>query len=272
MSEPITDDQANEALNEIMGIADDEGEASGETKEAEPAAEAAAPAEPAAEETQVETTEEVHTDDLDSLRARNEELETAATAAETRFQERLKAHQERTVANEQILHDKFLRKSTVSDRALKMLRATRTEEGAEQTEVDQVIRELEGTMNPASASYVAPEPTPMATEDQTLVLNHFLNEKDMTSTEADEFGTWMRTEAQNVMSPQEQAVASESIGGFLRLAHGRWRDVVHEKEKENTRSDAVGAVKSVQHTQRQAARAAKALAAASESGATLEAY
>ena len=76
--------------------------------------------------------------------------------------------------------------------------------------------------------------------------------------EGEEFGQWIQREAPTVMTQAEQNVAGDSLDGFLHLAHNRWKQGAREKEKEQTRSDAVGAVKSVQRTQREAARAASA--------------
>jgi len=255
--EEVTEEQAGEALQQLtlQGL-------ESEDELDEPVAEPSAPAETATEQEPQETVqaqEEVTEDagdDVESLRKRNEELESATKEAEKRFNERLEALKQRTSSNEQILRDRYLRKSTVADKALKVLRATRSDAGVSEAEVDQAIREMEGTLNPASASYAPPEPSPMANEDQALVLNSFLNEQGMTVAEAEEFGKWVSGEATTAMSPAEQAVASQSLDGFLRLAHTRWQQSVHDKEKESKRDDAVGAVRAVQRTQREAARAA----------------
>jgi hypothetical protein len=72
----------------------------------------------------------------------------------------------------------------------------------------------------------------------------------------------MQTEAASTMSPAEQAVAGESLGGFLRLAHLRWNESMAAKAKEVKRDDAVAAVRVVQRTQRAAARASASTTAA----------
>jgi hypothetical protein len=248
----VTEEQASDALREIM------------TKDSLEVVEPTqAPVEQSA---QTETTPEAEApvetpvaqaDDLRSLEERQPEADQVLKEAEDRFNLRLEALKRRNAENEQILRDRYLRKSTVADRALSVLRATRSEGGVPEADVDQAIREMEGTMNPQSASYVPPQQqAPQATEDQALVLNSFLNEKGMTLDEADEFGRWIRSDAEGVMSPAEQAVANQSIDGFLRLAHNRWQDGIAQKQREAKRDDAVGAVRSVQRTQREAARAA----------------
>jgi hypothetical protein len=262
----ITDDQANEALGQIMAEATGTAPPAAEEAAPEQSTTATAPVETGAvtatEGDAVEVTTEAPADDLESLMRRNEELQAEQKAANERFDAQLEAIRQRNAANEGILADRYRRKATVADRALKTLRATRTEDGVSEQDVDRVIREMEGTMHPDSTSYATPEASPMANEDQALVLNSFLNEQRMTAEQADEFGKWIRSDATTVMSPTEQAVANESLGGFLRLAHVRWQEAVHEKEKEATRNDAVGAVRSVQRTQREAARAASAPASA----------
>jgi hypothetical protein len=258
-TEKVSEDQANEALQQIMNPdgASDSGvpQPQAETATEPPVEEAAAPpAETEAETPPAEEAAEVvetTSDDIESLRQEMRERE-------ERFGERLRVQQQRSEQNERILRDRFLQKSTAADRALKTLRATRTEAGVSEAEVDQVIRETEATMNPQSASYAPPQQAPAATDDQALILNNFLNERGMTQQEADEFGRWIQTDADKVLTPTETAVANESIGGFLHIAHGRWQEGIREKEKETRQTDAVGAVRSVQRTQREAARAASA--------------
>jgi len=263
--EQISDEQAEEALHHLTHSEIDETPEEEVTEPevvaSEPSVEVTAPAEPAVADATEEMTVEVADDDLASLKARNEELTAQVEAVEKRNEARLKAQQERSVANEQILRNRFLQKSTALDKARQVLQATRSEAGVSEADVDAVIRELEGTMNPQSASYAPPPPQPqqqMANDDQVLVMNNFLSEKGMTAEEADRFGMWITNDAPTAMSQQEQSVAGESIGGFLRLAHSRWQDGVREKENEGKRNDAVGAVRSVQRTQREAARAASA--------------
>ena len=260
--EEVTEEQAEVALQQLLRP--EESETAQPVPEPTPteetvgAAEARAEsAEPAAEATE-EPAEEV--DDVVLLKQRNEELEAQNKAIEDRYDSRLKALQNRTAASEKILRDRYLRKSTAADRAREVLQASRTEAGAAEADVERVIQELDGTMHPSSASYAAPEsqmgPTMALTEDRALVLNGFLNEKGMTLEESDKFGKWIRSEARSQMTEAEQAVAGQSLDGFLRLAHSRWQEGSREKEKKAQTDDAVEAVKSVQRTQRQAAKAA----------------
>jgi len=258
--ESTTVDQANEALQRVMGI-----EPEPEQSEPAPVAVKEAPVEPSVETT--EPTEEVAapqetgeapSDDIESLKTRLGEYETRIAEKEKQFEERWKAFHERSTQNEQILRDRYLRKSSTADRALRVLKATRTEQGVPEAEVDTAIRELESTMNPQSASYAPPtyQAPSSFQEDQAIVLNDFLNEKGMTGDEANQFGAWVRTEGTAKLTPMEQAVAQQSIDGFLRIAHGRWQQDLTEASKQTNRTDAVEAVKSVQRTQRQAAKAA----------------
>jgi hypothetical protein len=252
----ITVEQAEAALQELTAPETTEYAQTEPEAEPSPVIEAVEPEEPAQEV--VEAAEEVHEDDLESLKQRLTQLETERSTDQEGFAARMEALQNRNVESERILRERYLRKSTATDRALQALRASRSDEGITREDVDQVIREIEGTMHPDSASFQpAPQPQSrgVATEDQALVMNSFLNEKSMTQPEADEFGNWIQSRATTVMSPAEQAVAGESLDGFLRLAHTRWKEDVR-KENENTRSDAVDAVRSVQRTQRAAARAA----------------
>lgn len=262
--EKVSEEQAGEALQQLLGNAEESESEQTEVEAAEPSE--AAPVEEQAEpEVTEQAAEAAAEDDLESLRKRNEELESATKETESRYEKRMKALQERTEANESILRDRYLRKSTAVDRALRVLRATKSSEGVSEADVEQAIREIEGTMNPQSASYAPPEPqyqqpqyqpTPQGNEDQALILNSFLNEKQMTAEDAESFTNWVRTQAGTEMSQQEQAVAAQSLDGFLRLAHGRWNDGIREKENNGRRDDAAAAVRSVQRTQREAARAA----------------
>ena len=253
----VTEEQANEAFKQLTfnsggqdGVPPQPESApvpEPETPEAEQPAGDAVPQVEAGTAAEVQVPEEVPAptqQDVDDL--------------EKRFQERADATQQRFQQNQQILNDRNLRKSTSHDRLLNALMATRTEGGIAESEVDRIIREAQGTMNPASASFVAPEPAPVAVplvatqEEQAIVTNNFLNEKGMTDNEATEFGNWITSDGQTALTAGEQDVARQSIDGFLRIAHGRWQGVV----KENKRSDAVDAVRTVQRTQRAAAKAA----------------
>jgi hypothetical protein len=259
-TEKITEEQANAAFQQLAHP--DESESAQVTTAAPepPAAEA-----PAAETVQAEAavTEGaegavVESDDLVSLKKRLDDSEARGKQIEEQANLRTQALQQRQAESERILRDRYIRKATVADKALKTLRASRSEQGVPEADVDRVISELESTMHPSSASYVPPETRTATTEDQALVLNSFLNEKGMTGAEADEFGTWMRTEAVKVLSPREQELPRESLDGFLRIAHNRWQEGVRESVKETKRSDAVVAVQSVQRVQREAAKAASA--------------
>lgn len=240
----VTEEQAEEALRALQQTEEPPQE---ETPE-QPVLESSAEAEPGEQ-----VAEEVAEDDLESLQKRLEERESAMAAAEERYRAQLEALNQRNTESERILRDKFLRKSTVADKAMKALEAARSPDGISEEDVDRAIRDIRGSMNPESPSY-APQPTqPVATEDQTLALHSFLNEKGMTQQEADQFGSWVREKASGVMSPTEQAVAGESLGAFLRLAHVRY---LEEQNKTNQRSDAVDAVRTVQRAQKAAAQAA----------------
>ena len=261
----ISEEQANEALHQLLnartGIAQPEVEAVPEApapaEPAEPSAEV--PTEPAAEAAPAEAADAatpVETDDLASLKARLAERETQAKEAEQKFQSRLQAQQQRNQESERILRERYLRKSTAADRALKVLKATRTESGVPETEVDRIIQEVEGTMNPQSVSYVPPSNQTEANEDQAIALNGFLNEKQMDAAEADEFGRWIKTEGAAVIPPNEQTLAYRDPVGFLYVAHLRYQ--ASTRAKANQRTSAVEAVKTVQRTQKQAAKAASA--------------
>ena len=246
--EKVTEEQAAVAYAQIRGDAP-----LPEEVVAEEPAPVEAPAEeaPKDEAAPVEAAPEAPTDDVESLKARLTEAEKRVEEREKSHTDRLAALQARFSTNERILRDRFLRKSTATDKALRVLKAAKSEAGVDPTEADKVIAELESTMHPASATYAPP---PAAVEDQTLVLNSFLNEKGMDWNEADQFGKWMNAEARTVLTPAEQAVANESIEGFLHIAHNRWKATEAAKLQKHT--DAVAAVKSVQRIQREAARAA----------------
>ena len=258
--EKVTQEQAAEALRALVegNAPDDEPEVAAQ----EAAAETPAAEPPAAEEPAAEVAAPTEGDDVASLKKRLETIEAERQAADKRHEARWKAIQERNTANERILRDRYIRKSTVVDRALKTLKATRTTDGIAETEVDRVIAEIEGTMNPQSASYVQPEVAAPVYEEQAITLNEFLNEKAMDTEEAEEFGKWMRSEAPTVLTPSEQDVARESLRGFLRIAHMRWQEGMREKDKQTRRNDAVEAVRTVQRTQKAAARATSGAGAA----------
>lgn len=248
--EKITDEQVTSAFMQLSG-----GAPPTETPVEEPVPEAA-PVEPAKEEPKeeaapAEAAPEAPSDDVASLKTRLTEVEKRAEEREKQHETRLAALQVRHATNEQILRDRYLRKSTATDKALRVLKAAKSEAGVDPTEADRVIAELEGTMHPASATYVPPSAT---IEDQTLVLNAFLNDKAMDWTEAEQFGKWITSEARTVLTPAEQAVANESLDGFLHIAHNRWKTT--EATKQQKQIDAVAAVKSVQRVQREVARAA----------------
>jgi len=282
MAEPeaeITEEQATEALHAAMDIdapLDEEtpapvaaeppaptdagtvaGEPEGDAKVAPAEGELAAEGESVVEP-------EKPADDVKSLLARNKELEDAATSLEDRHKARIEALKQRSQQSEQIMRDRLLKKSTLSDRMAQTLRKSRSADGVPEAEVDQVIRDFDGSLNPASASYVPPQPATADSNDQVLVLNEFLNEKGMDLKEQDQFSTWIKTEASNVMSQEEQNVAQESLGGFLRLAHFRWQTETKQKatSDESKRSDAVNAARSVKRIQKEAAKAASPVTAA----------
>ena len=252
-----TMDEANDALHQLLNPDEVVREAEPEAEVAPVQAEAVV-----AETTPTEVVEETPSDDVASLKKRLEEFETKANTERKLYEDRWKAFEDRRVANERILRDRLLRKSTAADRALKVLKSTRTEEGVPESEVDRVIREVEGTMNPASPSYVPPMQGPEVTEDQAITLNAFLNEKAMTNEEAAKFGQWVQTKAATVMSPMEQAVAQQSIDGFLRLAHARYQQSVSEEQNQAKRNDTIDAIRSVQKTQKETAKAASSVASA----------
>lgn len=253
-TEKATEEQATEALQQLTLL---DGESEPEPAPAPQAApEPERTPEPEAEPTEAETAGEG--DDVASLKKRYEDLQAKTAEDEKRFQARLQAHQQRSADNERILRERHLRKSTAADNALKILKASRTQEGVPEADVERAIREIEGTMHPASASHVPPSPVPAVAEDQAIILNGFLNEKGMTGDEADEFGRWIRSEGVTALSPGEQAVAGQSLDGFLRIAHSRWQEGMREKDRKAQHNDTVDAVRSVQRTQREAARAASA--------------
>ena len=271
MPEPqVTEQQANDALKQMMAerttgqqlelAAQPVPDVAPEPTVEEPPADTT-PTEPETEaEPEVAAPDEsaAETDDVASLRARLAEREKAVEDADKRYQARLDAIQSRSQANERILRERHLRKSTAADRALKLFRAWKNtpEQGVPESDVDRVIAELEGTMNPNSPSY-SPAPAPVeVSEDAAIVLNSFLNEKHMDQTDADDFGKWIKADGAEALSPNEQALANRDIDGFLRIAHLRYSE--SKQSKLTQRATAVEAVRTVQRTQKQAARAASA--------------
>lgn len=269
--EKVTEDQANAALQQLAGMNADGSEVVAEPEPEEPAVEepptepepeAAAEPSDAAPQT---TTDAAETDDVQSLKKRLDAVEADRKRDAEQNAERLRAIQDRHSANEKILRDRHLRKSSIADKALRTLKAVRTSEGVPEAEVDRIIAELQGTMNPDSASYAPPPETyQQANEDQIVTLNSFLNEKGMTQTESTEFGNWLRGDAITALTPQEQAVASQSLDGFLRLAHTRFTEGQRETAALNAKrvADAAAAVKAAQRIQRAAASAATTPSAA----------
>lgn len=267
--EEITLEQAHAALQQVNTGASDDSEVADEStgilqETEQPEVETVAAA---AETEEVAGTEEAAPAVEDEQPAAVEaQPDTELEDTKKLFQDRMDAQKERFDQNQGILRTRLLQKSTATDSALKLLQATLTEDGVGRDDVQKVIAELKGTMNPASPSYAPPPETlprqETAVEDQNMVMNDFLNEKSLTAQEAQDFGNWVRTEAQQVMSQAEQNVAQHSVDGFLRLAHGHWSAGVSAQEKAGRTNDAVGAVKSVQRTQRAAARAASSKPAA----------
>lgn len=248
VEEKITEEQASEALRALVSGA-------AETEEEQPAAPAEETTEtPAPAETPAAVTEGTpavpaaaapEEEDVASLRKRLDEEKAL-------HESRWKAMQDRSAQNERILRERYLRKSTATDKALKILKAARTEQGVPETEVDRAIQEIEGTLNPASTQYTPP---PAVAEDQAIILNEFLNEKGMTIADSQEFGNWIKGDGATALSEREQALAGRDLDGFLRIAHLRYSQA---KEKPKMRDEAVEAVRSVQRVQKEAARAASA--------------
>ena len=273
MPEPqITEQQANDALKQMMAeresgqqleLAQSTPDEATEEAPAEEPAEPA-PAEPAELEPEVAATgaPAADSDDVASLKQRLAERDKAIEEAEKRHQTRLDAMQSRSQANERILRERHLRKSTAADRALRLFKTWKQtpEQGVPEGDVDRAIAELEGTMNPQSPSYQPPATPVEASEDTAIALNAFLNEKQMDMGEADEFGRWIKADGAEVMNPNEQALAYRDIDGFLRIAHLRYTE--SKRAKLNQRANAVEAVRTVQRTQKQAAKAASAAPAA----------
>ena len=274
MPEPqITEQQAADALSQLVAertsgkqleLAQSEPDAAPEPTVEEPPADTT-PTEPETEaDPEVAAPEAAapESDDVASLKQRLADRDKTAEEAEKRYQARLDAIQSRSQANERILRERHLRKSTAADRALKLFRAWKQtpEQGVPESDVDRAIAELEGTMNPNSPSY-SPAPAPVeVSEDAAITLNAFLNEKHMDQVDADEFGKWIKSDGAEALSPNEQALANRDIDGFLRIAHLRYSE--SKRDKSTQRANAVEAVRTVQRTQKQAARAASTAPAA----------
>ncbi len=254
MAEEVTLEQAEQALQQLIPREDESEGLQPETIAAEPSTEV----EPVVATEEGTPVVEVAEDDLESLKQRNAELTASAETAQADHEAQLQALQGRHQENEQILRNRMLQKSTVTDNALKILEAAQSTDGVSEVDVTRAINEIKGTMNPASTSYVAPQVAApiQATEEQSFTLNNFLNEKGMTQEAADQFGQWMRTTAPTAMSQREQDVAGQSLDGFLRLAHHKWQGGLAETDAATQRSDAVAAVKSVKKAQKEAASAA----------------
>lgn len=268
----ITEEQAAAALKEVLGSHLDENEQPQTTSIEIPVAETPAPAaaaEPAPAEAVTagaaeEPAEEAPAveDDVESLRKRLADREAEDAERKKLDDSRWKAMSDRAAENERILRERLLRKSAAADRARQILERSKTQEGVTQEEVDRVIQDIQGTLNPASANYVPPTVQAEENEDKAIVLNRFLNEKNMTIEDQEEFGKWIQNEGGKVLTPAEQAVAYQSLDGFLRLAHRSWQETTREAVRATQRAETVNAVKSIQKTQKEAARAASAPAAA----------
>ena len=172
------------------------------------------------------------------------------------YEARWNATKQRAEQNEQILRDRYLRKSNAALEALKILEVMQNNQEVPVTEVERVVREVRATMNPNSPSYAPPVVPTEGMEDQAIVLNRLLNEKNMTNEEGVQFVKWIGTEGATQLSAQEQDVARESLGGFLRIAHSRWEEGSTLRKQEAQRAATVAAVKTVQRVQKEAARAA----------------
>ena len=257
----VTDEQAEAALHQLMGTPDEQ-EPAPAAEEPEPAPVEAQPEAEVEAEPEVAAEEAVPDDDVTSLRERLKKADDLDQQHQKDAQARTDAMQKRFSDNERILRERYVKKSAVTERALKALEAAKSESGLDPAEADRIIAEMRGTMNPASASYAPAPEMAVATEDHEIVLNSFLNEKRMSELDAQEFGKWMSTEAGSVMSPIEQSVANRDLDAFLRIAHTRFSEGKREAEKAKQRADAVGAVKTVQKVQREAARAASSATAA----------
>jgi len=270
VEEEITQEQAEDALHQLLPTLAGGSEDQDQDDWVEPEPEEQASEQPEPEEVAAAGTEggeeEAAVEEGEQPEAVEAQPEPVLEDTQKLYDERLAALKQRHEKSQSILQDRLLRKSTATDSALKLLEATLTDEGVRPEDVKNVIAQLKGTMNPASPSY-APPPAPdtsqtTAAEDQEMILNDFLNDANMTLAEQESFTKWIQTEAATVMPQAEQNVARSSLDGFLRLAHMRWNSGVSEKDKVTKTNDAVEAVKSVQRTQRAAAKAASAKPAA----------
>lgn len=264
MAEKVTEEQASEALGALLAQAREPEQEETAGVVGDPPEDAPAP-EATPEGTEpAEGEEAAPTDDVESLRAKLADSDKRVEAERKSAEDRVRAIQERSSQNTSIIRDRYLRKANAAARALQVLEAARTEKGVSQEEVDRAVAELRGTMNPNSPSYQpAPEnPGAASAEDQAMVLNDFLNEKQMSRAEAEVFGQWMRTEAQTALSAPEQALAGRDVEGFLRLAHTRFLAGQNSQDRDKQRQEAVEATRTVQRTQKEAARAASAAPAA----------
>lgn len=259
----VTDEQAGAALQQLLAQSKEPEEETPEVQivEEKPEPEAEQPAaveEPAGTVEEAPAKKEeapaVDTDDVASLKARLAEREKALEEKDKLWQQRWDAMNLRAKETEKIRQERFLRKSTAADKARQLLQKAKAQGEFSPDEADAVLREIEGTLNPASTSYTPPE----GNEDKAIILNSFLNEKGLTAEDADQFGAWIQNEASRALSPGEMGVARESLDGFLRIAYGRYQQDRREKEAEQKRASTVEAVKSVQRTQRETARAASA--------------
>lgn len=261
VEEKITEEQAEAALHQLATGVQDEEEVAPQEAQAGP--------EPSVDESgapEATPTEEVEPGAVVEPEAPPAEPVEAAPVPdvqgiEKRYNEQLEAVQLRNAENARIQSDRYLRKSTAGDKLAQLLEAAQTDAGVSPDDARRVLAEYRGTLNPASAGYeapasVAPPPPQAAVEDQLMTANAFLNEKSMTQDEAGEFKTWIQTESTKVMSPAEQAVSHQSLDGFLRLAHHHWQSGLKAQEAQTKRDNTVGAVRSVQATQRAAAKAA----------------
>ena len=257
MPEKVTEAQASEALGQMIQEHRPDEESALEIVEHEVPKEEAPKEDAAAEPSSELAEEEAPEDDVASLRKRLEQREAEIKSREEEFTKQRQAFSSRAAENERILRERVLRKSTVADRALKILEAARKGE-ADVDEADRVIQEIRASMNPASPSYVPPQASQGYAEEPLMVLNSFLNEKGMSQDQQDKFGTWIQTEAPRMLTAREQAVAQESIDGFLRIAHARWQESANAQEQTKKHAETVAAVKTVQRAQKASARAASA--------------
>lgn len=263
-TQKVTREEATVALQQLVAEAEEgkpdigdpeEAEPSTPEPEPEPKEEPAPEPEPEAEPTTA--TPAAESDDVESLKKRLAERDAKEAEDKKLAEARWTAMQARAAENERILHGRLLRKSAVVDRARQLLEKSKTQD-VSLDEVDRVIQDIQGTLNPESTNYAPVPARTEGTEDQAITLNRFLNEKGMTAEESEAFGRWIQTDGTKILTPSEQALAQESLGGFLRIAHRAWQDGIREKQQEAKRAETVNAVKTIQRTQKQAAQAASA--------------